>query len=476
MTYNGDIWRQSDTATIARNFASGGMRLFYPQINWGGAGPGYVEAEFQLVPWLAAALYLVFGEHAYLVRLVSLAFMLAGTAAFWALARRLLSPEAARWALISFVASPAFMTYGSAFMPDATALAFYLLALLAFWHWLAEDRWTWLAAAAAATSIAALVKPTTLHIGVVFFIWLLMSARDRLLRPSVYLAGLAALVAPVLWLWHGATFHLTYGNTFGVISGGDSKFGNLSYWLSLAFYRGNLRIEAVLVFGVVGVPLAVLGALGAWRRRGPVILAAGIPALVIYYFATARYSEGFGLGPHYHIYSLPYAAILVGIGMEAASKWLRGRVPSRVCGVTAVAAAIALSTLSVGVFAQSLRDQSGVYRRCSDALRQVSAPNDLVAVTSTFPSVDAGVANNWQDPVIFYMADRRGWSIATDQLDPSFLVADIKMGAKFFVVHEPSLISAGGPLAAWLTTNATQLRSSAVDGCGVWALNHGGVT
>jgi hypothetical protein len=33
LTYAGDIWRQSDTATIARNFATDGMALFYPQIN-----------------------------------------------------------------------------------------------------------------------------------------------------------------------------------------------------------------------------------------------------------------------------------------------------------------------------------------------------------------------------------------------------------------------------------------------------------
>src|SRR6188508_2537068 len=29
--YPGDIWRQSDTATIARNFARNGMDLFFPQ-------------------------------------------------------------------------------------------------------------------------------------------------------------------------------------------------------------------------------------------------------------------------------------------------------------------------------------------------------------------------------------------------------------------------------------------------------------
>ena len=40
LTYPGDIWRQSDTASLARNYAEHGLNLFMPQINWGGNGPG----------------------------------------------------------------------------------------------------------------------------------------------------------------------------------------------------------------------------------------------------------------------------------------------------------------------------------------------------------------------------------------------------------------------------------------------------
>lgn len=58
------------------------MNLFFPQINWGGNGPGYVETELQLMPWLTGGLYLIFGEREFLGRLVSLAFMVAAAAAF----------------------------------------------------------------------------------------------------------------------------------------------------------------------------------------------------------------------------------------------------------------------------------------------------------------------------------------------------------------------------------------------------------
>ncbi|MFC4949946.1 ArnT family glycosyltransferase [Pseudonocardia sp. GCM10023141] len=469
MNYLGGIWRPADTATIAHNFFINGMQLFYPQINWGGAGPGYVEAELQLLPWVSAALFHVFGEHAWVGRLVSLGFMLVGTAAFWGLARRLLPGRAAHWALIAFVVSPAFMTWGNAFMPDATVLAFYLLTLLAFQRWIAEDRPIWLVATAAGAAMAALAKPTSLHIGLILLIWLLVSARSRLRRPSLYVAAVAALIPPALWLWQAHELYVHYGNTFGVISGGDSKFGSLTYWLSAQFYIGNLSIEATYIFGVVGVPLAALGAWRAWRLRAPVYLVAAVPSLVFFYFAVARYSEG--LGVQYHIFSLPVAAVLTGLGLDAVAQWLRPRLP--VAGRAALGAAVvaALFVQSAVIVVQSFDDQSGVYGVCAADLDQVSAPSDLVVVSTTSLTVDRGTANNFQEPTIFYLADRRGWSLAADQHQPSFLADYARQGAKYFVVYDPTLVPAGGELAQWLAGNAKHLRTAATDGCDVWSLS-----
>ncbi|MFC4944714.1 ArnT family glycosyltransferase [Pseudonocardia sp. GCM10023141] len=468
MEFLGDIWRPADTASIAHNFFVGGMHLFDPQIDWGGAGPGYVESELQLLPWLSAVLYHVFGEHAWVGRLVSLAFMAIGTGTFWVLARRLLPGAAARWALIAFVVSPMVMTYGNAFMPDPTVLAFYLLTLLFFHKWLTDDRGIWLVATAVAASIAALAKPTSLHVFLILLIWLLISARPRLRRPSLYVAGAVALIAPALWLWHAHELYVQYGNTFGVISGGDSKFGNLAIWTSSLFYTGNVSIEATLVYGIVGVPLAAVGAWLAWRGRGPVILAAGFPALIVFYFAVARYSSE--LGPQYHIFSLPFAAILVGIGVAGIAQWLHGRVPGLVRGGLAVVTVALLFAQSMIIFVQSFQDHSGVYGVCSAELAQVSTPSDLVVISTTSNAVDRGTANNFQEPTIFYLADRKGWSLAADQHQPSYLESYTKQGAKYFVVYAPLLVPAGSELADWLDTNAQQVRSATDDGCDIWAL------
>lgn len=474
--YPGDIWRQSDTATIARNFATNGMNIFFPQINWGGAGPGYVETEFPLLPWLTGLTYLVFGEHIVLGRLISLAFMLVAAAACWGLARRLLPATAARWALAAFFLSPAFMRWGSAFMPEATVLAFYLLALLGCCRWLQEDRPAFLVWAAAATSAAALVKPTSLHVGLVIGLWVVFAARDRLRRPSLYVAGVAALVAPALWLRHAASLHATYGNTFGVISGGDSKWGSLSLWLSPAFYLGNLRTETIFVYGLVGLPFAVLGAFRLWRHRADAppsgspplpLLAAGAIALTVYYFAAGRYTST-DLGIQYHVYSLPYAAIAIGAGIGLGL----ARIALTRTRVLAVGAAVAvlLGAQAVNVFAQSLQDKAGVFGACAIALDAVSTPADLALVSTTSRTVEDGVTNNYQEPVVFFLADRKGWSLPADRHTPEEVARLRDAGARFLVVGEPQLVPAGGPLWSWLAADTRQLRSLEQDGCAVWDL------
>ncbi|GAA1831617.1 hypothetical protein GCM10009836_07000 [Pseudonocardia ailaonensis] len=471
MTYEGDIWRQSDTATIAHNFFRNGMELLYPQINWGGSGPGYVETEFQLVPYLAASLYHVFGEHAAIGRLVSLVFMIVGAAAFWGFARRVLPETVARWSMIAFALSPAFMRYGSAFMPDAAALAFYLLAVLAYQRWLTEDRRRWLVGTAAAVAMAALVKPTSLHILLVLLIWTAIVARRRLLRPGLYAAAVASLVPAAIWMWHARGLYEEYGNTFGVLSGGDSKVGGLQYWLSSGFYLGNLTIEATIVYGLAGVPLAIL-ALVVARRSVPAYVWAALPSLVVFYFAVPRYSMA--LGPHYHLFSLPSAAILVGLGVTTAYGRLRALRPRRtVAALTAVGTVVAVAALgapSISVLRASMVDTSGTYRSCATALDQVARPGDLSIVATDSLAVEDGSPNNFQDPAIFYLADRRGWVLAADQQEPSRVRSYITQGAQYLVSPDPSIVTPSGTLGHWLDEHATRVRSASANGCDVWRL------
>src|SRR5262249_45579327 len=62
--------RQVDTAAIARNLYEGPFNVLRPQVDWGGRD-GSVEAEFPMLPAMAAGLYELFGPQEYLGRLIS---------------------------------------------------------------------------------------------------------------------------------------------------------------------------------------------------------------------------------------------------------------------------------------------------------------------------------------------------------------------------------------------------------------------
>jgi hypothetical protein len=131
---------------------------------------------------------------------------------------------------------------------------------------------------------------------------------------------------------------------------------------------------------------------------------------------------------------------------------------------------LALGAQSVNVFRQSTTDHSGVLGACATQLAAVSAPEDLVVVGTDSTTTMDGVANNFQEPVVLYRADRYGWVLAADQYRPEALAADRDQGARWFVNPVPGQLPAGGPLADWLAENGEQVRSAAADGCDVWRL------
>ena len=322
-----DNWRQTDTATIARNFIDE-RRILWPRINWGAPGPGYVEAEFQLYPFVVSLIYHMFGENPIYGRLLSILLGALSCLVFWKIARRYLSDPIALIAVGFLALAPVFFRFTRTFMPEATVLLFSLLAIEYFLRFLESDRWTPCLISAAAMALAILVKPTSVHLGLLFIILSLQRFGHRsFINPRLMAYAVLSLGPAVAFYVHAARIHETYGNTFGVISGGDSKWGGLNYWLSPNFYAGLAWIEIKWVAGLIGTALVVIGLLSP---SSPVPRSLTIPwsaVTLLYYLIVARYA-GSGMGHHYHIYAAPLAALLFASG-TAVSFASRSRIARR---------------------------------------------------------------------------------------------------------------------------------------------------
>ena len=448
LTYRIDIWRQTDTASIARNFTHD-ANLFFPRINWGGAGPGFVESELQLFPWSVAWLYRWFGEHVWLGRGLALACSAATLVMLWRLAEQLLPRRAALVALVSFACMPVFVRYSTAFMPEALALLGYVSALVYFDRWLHAQRWRWALLCGAWGGLAALVKPTSLHIGIVFAVALVVVRgwRGVFTRQAAAIAVVVAVPAAV-WMWHAAGLHHRYGNTFGVISGGDRKFGGLSTWLSSAFYRDTAGIDARWVLVWVGAVPAMAGVVIAAVRRAPALLLGGVGGLVVYYLVAARYIAA-DYGVQYHVYTAVFAALAMGLGTD----WFVARAGTRTLRALAMAPVLAVVVGGGVAWADQFPRRADDVVACGHFVGQVVPAGDLIIVSSTSPQLDHGVENNYQDPTVFYYAQRYGWSMAADHHEPALVDQWRQEGARWLVIS-PAMLAAHPALRA--TADAAQ--------------------
>lgn len=477
LAHTSDIWRQSDTASMARNFWSSGYHLFFPQIDWGGAGPGYVESEFPAYPFAVALLYrLGGGEHVALGKALSLALTGGTLAAFWGLARRSVGRTSAVAALAFFAVSPIALRYSTAFMPEATVLFFTVLALLLFTRWVEEDRFALLVGAGLATSMALLAKPTAIQLGAVLAIVLVRDRGWRALSSlRLWAVAVVAAVPAALWTVHARDLHLTYGNTFGVISGGDRKFATLDTFVSPEFYTGVTRTEVVWLLAVGAVPLFVLGLVVAVRRRRPTVLLAGAVVIPAFYVIVAKYSAG-PQGIQYHVFALPYAALAVGLGVEVLAHHIdadrragrSGRARLLAAGGVGCAALVLLA--GAGAYALLLRPDNEVLTSCAAAVVDAVPAGDLVVVSSPYASAADGYEVNYQEPVLFYFSGRRGWSLAADDHDPAALDARNAEGARWFVAYDRGTLDAAPALTAHLDDVAEQVGPGLDAGCGIWRL------
>jgi 4-amino-4-deoxy-L-arabinose transferase-like glycosyltransferase len=474
-----DAWRQADTASIAHNFVdreSGKLNIFYPQINWGGSSGGYVEAEFQLFPFLTAILYSFFGEHIWLGRLVSLLFTIATFVVFFDLIKRLVSARSAIWALLFLTFSPLGIRYSTAFMPEATVLFFYVLSIYLFTLWL-ETQITWiLLLAGVSTALAILVKPTSIHIGLIFFLLLYQRYQLTFLtKPILWLFGLISLLPGILWYLHARNLYLTYGNTFGLLSGGDSKFPSLLELVNPLFYMRIAIQDISWVFAGLSLVVFIAGLFLAWRNK-LLLLPFGVITIVIYYVMVGRYSQE-PWGIQYHIYLLPYAAM--GVGLAMARFLRRNADPSNeqthkvaylMPGVISIALYVLMSS-GVMYYEKLYVPADKDIVACADFVGDLTLGNELLIVSSTSVANDDGTPNNYQDPQMFFYSHRTGWSLAADRHTPDEVGKMRREGAKYFVIYNEELYNANPKLVTYLEAQAQQIGPGITNGCGIYRFN-----
>jgi hypothetical protein len=465
LSYNTDHWRQVDTASIAYHFYVNGYKLLYPQIFWGGNGPGYVETEFQLYPFLVAILYYFFGENYWLGKFVSLLFSIIAWLLFYQLAIKVLGKRRpAGWALFYLVFSPLYLRYSVAFMPEAAVMMFYIAALFFFVNWTKTSSSRHLILSSICSALAILVKPTSIHIGLIFALVALYQWRGKILRRwETWLSTAIALAPGVFWYWHARNIYLTYGNTFGLLSGGDSKFGSLGslLWPHLYYHVPFLDWEWILGYGAIFLFLA--GVVVSMKRRELRFIVFGIAIIGLYYLIVSRYAhEEWGI--QYHVYMLPFAALAIGLGVE----WMVGKYKGFArAGILWLSTGVFIvATLSV--FYQMLTTGNDSLYECAGYVKEVVPSNERIIVSTASVAFENGIPNNYQQPHIFFYSKRYGWNLPADWHTSERLEGYRNLGAGYFVIYSKELFDNNPSLVDYLDHNSTQIGPGIDANCAIY--------
>lgn len=459
-------WHAADYGSIARNYYENGFRFLYPQIDWGGDGPGYVEMEFPLVPYLTALIYKVVGsaDDRWAVVVPFASGVLATIYAFL-LGRILFGSTMALVGGLLVAVSPVFVRFTQLTFPEGPLVASSAAAMYYMVRWQQSGSRRLLVLGAVCASLAVLFKPTALVLGVPFawLFWLRSGQRlgRMLTNPVLYIFGLIVLVPPFLWYAHALDIALTYGNSFGVLfGGGSSKMLRRELLTSPHFYArlaARLVIYHLTIVGAAGVLWALVR-----HRFDPlqklVTIWAGA-TLVSFLVVTMGNDET----AYYQLPIVVPGCLLAGVGLVTFNRDLSMRLDpfyrrAAAMGLVGLTAA----GVAFGTIEHFTRSDYVWYTRpgkeAAQTLGRILRPRVPIIFSqgqSTVETLPRG--QHVTPPVPFYFSGHKGWYLATEWVTTEEIRKLAARGAEYFIVEDHAVFAAALPdVMAWL--DATYMR------------------
>ena len=442
-------WRQGDTASIARNFALLKFNIMYPQTNYDGPPPNYVELELQIVPFLAATLYKIFGVHEVFGRLITLTFSIGTVAVVGFFGRWLFSSVLAGLGAAFFYAIfPGSIYYGRTFTPDTAMVFFLTAALYVIARLIVEDEifgQRSLARATALLTFAYLAKPVAVAgiVPVIGMLWERVRS-GRTMRPTA-IAVLLVVPLIILWLYDArvsehAEWHWASGITeLHVIPALKAALTTGSgFILKLAQFRDVLGLLAGTMLGSIAFVLSIAGFIAlVWTQaRSKALLWGWLLGALAYIYVVVTVER-----VDYYMYLLlPLCALVIGSLIARFVAWIDtvDAAPAARYAILALVPLVAIaSTLQArAAIAPYYAYNKQAYRNAV-FLNHTLAPGALVVVGHYGPDV-------------LYYINRYGWEEDPALWTPFDEESAIRKGARYYISIEDNRLRRNAELCAWL--------------------------
>ncbi len=451
-------WRQGDTAAIARNFAQLQLNPLFPQTDYDGPPPNYVELELQIVPFLAALLYKLFGVHEVFGRLISLAFGVATIPVVALFGRWLFrSALAGAAAAAAFAILPGAWYYSHTFMPDTAMVFFTTCAVYACARWLlrqaqddteAQDdtggggpAWRGWWVPAVLLAVAFLAKPVAVTAAVPIAACAFARFGPRAaLRPQLWALAAVAFVPLLVYdriVSSHAEWHWASGiTTLHVLPSLRGALTSPAAFAAKAVaFAHALRMLATTMLGPIGFACAALACFVPLRSRSGALLWGWLGGGLLYAYVVVTVER-----VDYYLYLLlPLGALLIG-RLCAFAVERAGAEPQRRATLAGIGAIVWLVAAYAG------------YRQIAPYYRWSAANFVRAKQLDATLAPGALVVMGHYDPSILYTIGRKGWEEDPHVWTPFDEQSAIRKGARYFIaVEKTRLEQTNLELFCWLS-------------------------
>lgn len=392
-------FRQSDTASVTREYTKNGIDILRPRyhdisnIQSGQDNPeGYRMVEFPLINALVASIVIAIPtipiELAH--RLLSVFASLGSMLLLFHFTKKISGYKVALFSAFIFAVLPYNIYYSRVILPEPTLIFFFLLGLWSFERWLSTQHLKWYALSILSIAISMLLKPFVAFFAPIFLV--LAYTRMKRTPLNAGLLGLyAGLVAvPFVW-WRSWISQFPSGIPVNDwLFNGDGIRFRPAWWRWLGYER-----LTKLISGYVGI----LFLASSWyKMKKEEWLVYGAWAVGSFAY-VAVIATGNVRHDYYQAILMPLVAILLGRGITVIQKILSNHflpiIASTITGLLLMLMLV-FSWLKV---ADYYNINNWEYIKVGEIVRQ-HTPDDALVIAP---------ANG--DTMFLYQTHRRGWPI-----------------------------------------------------------------
>jgi hypothetical protein len=418
---SGHVWRQTQTMATVVSFYEEDFNILNPRRNERGNGNGIFRMEFPLYQWVAAALLKVFGNHVFVVRLLSFIIGLFSVFGIYRLLERFFQNQTkaaiGAWA---FNFSPAFYYYTICPMPDNLALCLGIWGIVFFLTWVNTHTLACLFISGLFIAVAALCKLPFILYYVFPVSYLLHSFFKNEKKSKIAIQFIVLLqFIPLPLLWYANVMKEWHGNGIvqGITNNQESSIVLAGYlWDNLISILPEMLLNyGSVLFFLAGFYYAFV--LKKYRNYRFWMLAAWGIAIIAYFIFEINMIKA-----DHDYYAFPFYPLLF-ILVSFGAYHLLSANKKHIKYLAIILLAILPITTLLRMQSRWKEDAPGfnkdVLMYKSDL--QKAVPKNALCI----------IGNDNSHFIFFYHLDKKGWGFDHDQLNAEQMKHMINNGAQY---------------------------------------------